>query len=155
MNYLHYKQLAFILDIDPIKALEKIIAIHCKIKGIQIPYPQKKITDYLHGRDKKGKKIRNSLPESMEIDTLSGHLGIQTLRTAIQDIKENYLVRPATRKWILCDYPEKLIKAALAAGKKKTTLSLPGALKSLLSDQVAAAIAKEWAERFPKAIIKP
>lgn len=154
MNYLHYKQLAFVLDIEPIEALEKIIAIHCKIKGIQTPAVQTKITDYLHGIDKKGKKLRNSMPETMDIDTLSEHLGIPTLRTAVQDIKENYLNRPATKKWILCDYPEKLIKAAQTAGKKETTLTLPGALKSLLTDQVAATIATEWRERFPKATVK-
>lgn len=154
MKHINYKQLAFVLDIKPIEALEKILSIHCKLNGIQTPPPAEKVSEYLHDLNLKGKKVRNKLPEIMEIEILSEHLGLPALNMAITDIRENYLKRPATKKYILCDLPEKLIQNTTKSGKKVTTLTLPTDLKSLLLPSIVEEIATEWRARFPKATVK-
>lgn len=154
MKHINYKQLAFVLDISPIEALEKIIAIHCKLNDLAVPPHAKKVSEYLHDITVKGKKIRNKMPEVMEIETLSQHLGLPALDMAINDIRENYLARPATKKYILCDMPEKLIEKAKKEGKEITTLTLPPDLRSLLKPSIIEKIATEWRERFPKATVK-
>jgi hypothetical protein len=67
----------------------------------------------------------------------------------LADIEANYLTRPASKKWILCDYPEKKIKSFAESGGRHK-LSLPGALASLLPKATQDVIMQEWRARFPK-----
>jgi hypothetical protein len=137
-----YKQLAFILDIKPVEALEKIIYVDCKIKGTITPRTCDTVKEYLFDKQK-SKSVRNKTPESLEVALLEQHLNLPTLSQAIQDIKNNYLVRPASKKWILFDYPEKELKTKLA-----TQVKIPSVLASLLKDEDVNFIEKEWHRRY-------
>lgn len=151
---INYKQLAFLLDIKAIRALEHILAAHCKATGLTLPAPAETANEYLFNYNEKGQKTtRSTWPDSMEVEKLEKHLGI-SLQSAIDDIRENYLNRAATKRWILCDFPENKVRLAQEAGKKNCTLQIPPALKSLISPDVAAEIGKEWEKRFPKAVVK-
>lgn len=146
MKYLNYKQLAFVLSIPPIKALEKIIAAHCKMKGVDLPYPQEKAVNYLFDfvvKDGKKVKVRNSTPDTLSVDDLALHLGIPTLKESIEDIQKNYLNRPASKKYILSDYPEKQL-----INKTKKQVKLPPALKSMLPSAVISEIHNQWNIRY-------
>ncbi|HMG89613.1 MAG TPA: hypothetical protein VK589_06125 [Chryseolinea sp.] len=151
---LSYKQLAFVLDIKSIRALEHILAAHCKATGQEPPAPAETTNEYLFNFNDKGEKTtRTTWPDAVEVAELEKHLGI-SLQSAIDDIRENYLNRSATKKWILCDFPQNKIKLAAEQGKKNCTLQIPPALKSLISPAVAAQIGQEWKKRFPKAVVK-
>lgn len=130
-----HKQLAFILDIEAIEALGKIIFAHCKDRNQDIP-PQKakpyKVTDYKN----------MGLPQEIPLDVLEKHTGLK-LGSAILDISENYLKRPASKKWILCDFPERELQT-----KPKNKIKIPSALASLLSKESLATIKQEWHERY-------
>lgn len=146
MKYLNYKQLAFVLGIPPIKALEKIIAIHCGIKNLSTPEVCEKVSEYLHDRiiqNGKEVKLRNSMPEIMDIETLSEKLNLPTLQASVDDICANYLNRPASRKWILCDFPEKEL-----VNKTRFKVKIPPALKSMLPADQVREIEQIWQQRF-------
>lgn len=146
MKYLNYKQLAFVLGIPPIKALEKIIAIHCGIQDKETPAPCEKVNEYLFNEVyKNGKKlkVRNELPEVMDIETLSQKLNIPTLQASVDDICTNYLNRPASKKYILCDYPEKQL-----VSKTKYQVKIPPALRSMLPTEQVSEIHSIWKQRF-------
>jgi hypothetical protein len=132
---LSYKQLAFILDIEPIEALKKIIYVHCKVRGIALPYSQEKVKDYLYPG--------SVLPDELDVGLLALHLNLPTLQQSVEDIKNNFLKRPATKKWILCDYPEKELKT-----KEKHKVKIPPVLVSLLNKEDLNTISKEWSRRF-------
>lgn len=146
-----YKQLAFILDIKPVEALEKIIYVDCKIKGTITPRSCDTVKEYLFDKQK-SKSVRNSTPESLDVALLEEHLNLPTLSQAIQDIQNNYLIRPASKKWILCDYPEKQLMLC-HKGDKPSRIPFPKALESLLPVVIVDTIKKEWAKRFPNARI--
>lgn len=154
---LNYKQLAFILDIKPVEALEKIIFVYCKVKGKQLPRSENTVKEYLFEDREylvegkiKTRSVRNDLPEFLDIGLLALHLNIPTLQQAVQDIQNNYLVRPATKKWILCDYPEKQLKSC-SDNDKPLRIPFPKALESLLPTSISDKIREEWRTRFPKA----
>lgn len=115
---INYKQLAFILDIKPIEALEKIIAVNCKVKGISVPTRQTKVTHY----------IIDGHPQEYDCGLLAVHLNLPTLQQSVEDIRNNFLKRPATKKWILCDYPEKQLQT-----KPPHKVKVPSVLASMLS----------------------
>jgi hypothetical protein len=137
---LNYEQLAFILDIKPIEAIEKIISVYCKTQGKTPPPSQDRVKDY----------TRNNWPESMDIGLLALHLNLPTLQQSVEDIRDNYLTRTATKRWILCDYPEKELKRCYDKGSPLRT-PFPKALESLLPVATADVIREEWRNRFPKA----
>jgi hypothetical protein len=141
MNYLNSQQLAFILDIKKEDARVKMVNAWCRSKGI----PNKL------ERDGTGKidKVTDNYPLGMPVDVLAKELNLPTLQDSVDDIVKNFLVRPASKKWILCDYPEKLIEKWSKSGDPKT-LSIPAALKSLLSKESREFIKEEWKKRFPK-----
>jgi hypothetical protein len=143
MKYLNKRQLAFILEIPVEDARAKMCVAWCKAEGIQ------NAATY-DGRN----KIVDSYPEAMPIEVLSAGLNLPTLKESADDIEQNYLTRPATKKWILCDYPEKKIALAYK-DERKPELSIPSGLKSMLPDVVATKILDEWAKRYPFAKIKP
>lgn len=137
---INYKQLAFILDIEAIEALQKIIAVHCKVSGKVPPRAGERAKVY----------IQDGWPESLDIGLLALHLNLPTLQAMVEDIQNNYLNRPAMKKWILCDYPEKQLKLC-SNNDRPFRIPFPKALESLLPVQTADTIREEWKKRFPKA----
>lgn len=129
---LTYKQLAFILDIKPIEALEKMIAVHCKVKNCSTPRPADKVKVY----------INEGYPQEMDCGLLAVHLGIPSLQQSVEDIKNNFLKRPATKKWILCDYPEKQLQT-----KPAHKVKVPPVLASMLSQKDVEFIREQWRVR--------
>jgi hypothetical protein len=151
MKFLNSKQLAFILDIEVQEAREKMVYAHCKANGLSVPQRRKK-EDLADAADKKSKKDYINYAEypiAVSIEILSDKLNIPTLQQSVNDIEANYLTRPASKKWILCDYPEKKIKSFAESGGRHK-LSLPGALASLLPKATQDVIMQEWRARFPK-----
>jgi hypothetical protein len=134
MTHLTYKQLAFLLDITDLEAYEKFLAIDSSVTGKPTPSPCNTITRY---RDQ-GYKA----PE-LSIDILSKKLNLPNIQDALIDISENYLKRPAAKKYILCDYPEKKLETL-----EKHKVKIPSVLASLLKPETVAIIRKEWEKRF-------
>lgn len=139
MNSLNKSQLAFILDIKSQDARAKMCFAWCRDKRIE----NKAYYD-------ENEKLIDEYPEVMSIDLLSFHLSIPTLQQSVDDIRENYLNRPASKKWILCDYPEKEIEKGTKAGKPVIKLNIPKALRSLIKPDVQKKIKSEWMERYYK-----
>lgn len=140
MKFLNAQQLAFILDIKKEDARVKMVHAWCR---------HKQITNTLT-RGITGKLENDSYPLAVSVEVLATELNLPTLQDSVDDICRNYLVRPATKKWILCDYPEKLIKKWTELGDDKKKLSIPPALKSMLPKEAKEIIVQEWQKRFPK-----
>ena len=136
MTTLTKQQLAFILDIKAEEARAKMCHAYCKFKGIE---------NKAWINDKN--KVVDSYPVDMAISILSKHLNLPTLQQSVDDINKNYLIRPATKKWILCDWPEKRIEALRKLGKP-LKVSIPTALKSMLPDKTIQTIKSEWQIRY-------
>lgn len=135
MKILTYKQLAFILDIEPIEAVRKIIYVHCKAKGLEVPLKYNHIKDYY---------FKDSLwPMEFDVSLLSEHLNLPELQRAIDDIRENYMKKNATRKYILLDFPEKEMRLKL-----KDKIRVPSVLASLLKPEDVEFIESEWSRRY-------
>jgi hypothetical protein len=146
MKFLNAQQLAFILDIKKEDARVKMVHAWCKSKAIN--------NTLVRDRDT-GKIIKTTddYPLAMPIELLSEQLNLPTLQSSVDDIETNYLNRAATKKWILCDYPEKQVAKCAEEGKLQR-LSIPAALHSLLPKETREIIAREWNARFPKAVVK-
>lgn len=138
---INYKQLAFILDIEAVHALEKIIFAYCQENKKTPPAPKRitkespkpyTVTDY--------KKM--DYPQEISLDVLERHTKL-ILAPVIRDIQENYLTRAASRKWILCDFPEKEMIL-----KPKNKIKIPSALASLLNPDTVEIIKTEWKKRY-------
>lgn len=140
MNFLNKSQLAFILDIKAEDARAKMCHAWCC---------DKEITNMAY-RDPETDKLVDTYPDAMPIEILAKHLNLPTLQDSVNDIKDNYLNRPATKKWILCDYPEKEIEKGTKAGKAIIKLNIPKALRLLISQPVQKEIKKQWHERYYK-----
>ena len=136
MNSLTAQQLAFLLDIKKEEARAKMCHAWCKFHGIENKA-------YLTDKN----KIFDDYPKSMPIGIISQSLCIDNLAMMVEDIHNNYLNRAATKKWILCDYPENEVRLC-------KTLAIPAALKSMLPDHTIETIKEEWRKRFPKVKIK-
>lgn len=141
MNHLNAQQLAFILDITKQEARDKMLMAYASENNIQLKFTYKEV-------DGKEPKREESYPLAMEIEMLSRRLNLPTLQAMVDDICNKYLVRPASRKWILCDYPEKEITKVIEGTHKK--ISIPATLRSFLSAEQIKEIHKQWHERFPK-----
>lgn len=98
-------------------------------------------------------KVVDDYPLAMEVETLMIHLPFPELALAVHDVHENYLKRHATRKYILFDYPESIIKSKGLKGDAPT-LNIPPVLSSLINDETRKAILASWREHFDNAIIK-
>lgn len=132
---INYKQLAFILDIDPIDALKKIIFVHCKLTNKQIPRSSNLIRDYVF-KD-------SSWPSEMELCQLADHGNMPYLPMMVEQIQNKYLKNPASKKYILCDFPEKELTT-----KPKNKIKIPVALASLLKEDDVNFIKSEWNKRY-------
>jgi hypothetical protein len=141
MKFINAQQLAFVLDIKKEDARAKMCVAWSKSKNIE------NTAHY----DKNG-KLKDDYPLAMDIEMLSKELNLPTLQEMVNDIESNYLNRPATRKWILCDYPEKQIKKCEDAGKPHK-VSIPPALKSMLSISDVELIKSEWRNRYKRVIV--
>lgn len=139
---LNYKQLAFILDIEPVEALEKILYVHSKVSGKELPTSMKTVKEYLFIKQAK-KSVRNDLPEALDVGLLALHLNLPTLQQAVEDIQKNYLTRAATKRYILLDFPEKELRLKL-----KHQIKVPPVLASLLKSEDVEFIENEWAKRY-------
>lgn len=148
MNFLSANQLAFLLNLKVEEAKDKIIVAHCKEKGLKIPYA-KDLEKYSDPK-RKNKVIdpRKDYPNVLSIELLAKHHNLPTLQQMVDDTHENYLKRPATKKWILCDFPEKQIAKWAESGEKKK-LGIPPGLKSMLKAEDIITIHDEWKKRYP------
>lgn len=151
MIYLNKKQLAFILDIDPIEARAKMCNAWCRENKIanKAVYQIKKDKK---GNDTTKKELIDPYPDAMLIEMLAKQLNLPDLIQAVEDIETGYLKRPAAKKWILCDYPEKKIKAWDSPGAP--LLSIPSGLATMLPAQQAEEIKAEWVKRYPQCRVK-
>jgi hypothetical protein len=136
MKYLNSQQLAFILHIKKEDARAKMCIAWSASKGEE----NKAIRNHKN-------KIEDPYPLAMPVDMLSKFLNLPTLQDSVDDIINNYLVRPATKKWILCDFPEKLILKAQETGVKPKA-QIPPALKSMLPKATQDIIHEEWLKRY-------
>lgn len=136
MKYLNKKQLAFILDIK----VEDARAMMCKAweKDNRLP---------ARAEWNEKNKIVDNYPVAMDILMLSKALNLPTLLQSADDIEKNYLTRAASKKWILCDFPEKEIRLQKEKGKKPT-IQIPSALRSLLPQATIDQIKAIWIERY-------
>lgn len=140
MISLNKSQLAFILDIKTEDARAKMCVAYCAEEGIENKASWNEQTG----------KVEDTYPDGMPIKILSKHLNLPTLQQSVDDIKDNYLNRPATKKWILCDFPEKEIEKGTKSGKAIIKLNIPKALRSLINQSVQKEIKKQWHERYYK-----
>lgn len=130
------QQLAFLLDIKAEEARAKMCHAWTKSKGIE---------NEAFVNDKN--KVVDSYPLAMDVGMLSLHLNLPTLQEMVNDVEQNYLNRPASKKWILCDFPEKTMKTAKEAGKK-LRVDIPPALRSMLPVKIQQLIKLEWQKRY-------
>lgn len=146
MTTLNAQQLAFILDIKKEDARAKMCNAYTRAQGIPKEYDKQGPKVAKAKRNEK-KKIEDPFPAAMEITMLSKELNLPDLQAACDDIEKNYLERKATRRWIMWDYPEKLIAKAEKEDKKPPyKASLPPALRSMLPDAIREQIYKHWHE---------
>lgn len=147
MKYITAAQFAFVLDVTKDEARAKMCVAWSKAKGITNSATWEKKDIYSK------EKLVDPYPQAMEIAMLAEHLNIPTLIDSCNDIEQNYLKRPGSRKWILCDYPEKSIKKAADSGKN-ASLRIPKALESMLPTGIKIQILDEWRARYPLAKIE-
>lgn len=140
MNFLNKTQLAFILDIKVEDARAKMCHVWATAHSEENKAYRHPETD----------KLIDPYPDTMEIEMLSKHLNLPTLQSSVDDIVKNYLNRPASKKWILCDYPEKEIQKGTQAGKALIKLNIPRALRSMITQVVQREIKSEWQSRYAK-----
>lgn len=155
MTSLNAQQLAFILDIKKEDARAQMCNAWCKAHGIPNDRDDEgpKIAKTTRS---KGKKIVDPWPHEMLIEMLAEQLNLPSLQQMVNDIRENYLVRPATRRYILQQYPEKKILAGEAEGKTyPIPVDLPPALKSMLPDETIKSIYNAWVNGFKTIRMEP
>lgn len=145
MKTLNKKQLAYILDIKIEDARAKMCNAWEKSNGIE---KLGQFKDIVNGADRNEKdKIIDKYPVLMPIEILAKELNLPHLQQMVDDIEKNYLTRQGSKRYILCDFPEKQIQAQRTAGKKPV-LQIPPALRSMLPDETIAEIRRVWVERF-------
>jgi len=135
---LNKRQLAFILS-------EKVEDTRAMMCSAWATMTEVKNTAYWN----KQNKVVDKFPEFMDVPLLAAGLNMPGLQQAINDIHNNYLKRAATRKWILCDIPEKQIEKNTKTGRSKKP-QIPVALRSLISDKVRVEVASYWQEKYPQ-----
>lgn len=148
MTSLNSQQLAFLLDIKKEDARARMCAAWEKAKNIPkmgFAFEERLSSNVVRDNSK---KIKDPYPNDMPIEILASGLNLPTLQQMVDDIEQNYLKRSASKKWILCDYPEKELKK-LANDGKPLRLNIPAALKSMLPSETIEIIESEWARRFP------
>ncbi len=132
------QQLAFILDIKAEEARAKMCVAYAKFKG-----------EENQAEENDNGKIVDPYPLSISIEILSKYLNLPTLQQSVNDIESNFLVRPASKKWILCDFPETTIRLAEQSGKDyPIKINLPPALRSMLPKETLKQVYDSWASAF-------
>jgi hypothetical protein len=154
MNSLNAQQLAFILDIKKEDARARMCNAWCKAHGIEKTGFKK--TQIAKTDRTKGKKVVDPYPHDMSIGMLAEQLNLPTLQSMVDDIRDNYLNRPATRRYILQLYPEKKILSGEADGKTyPIPVDLPPALKSMLPTETIKTIYNAWINGFKTIRMEP
>src|SRR5688572_656886 len=140
MKFLNSQQLAFILDIKKADARLMMCNAWTRSKGIE------KGNDLRIAKTTRKKtKIDDPYPNAMPIEMLSTELNLPNLQHVCDDIENNYLVRSATKRYILWDYPEKEIaKFEREVKPKPWRLNIPPALNSMLKESDREIILKHW-----------
>jgi hypothetical protein len=138
MKTLTKSQLAFILDIKVEDARAKMCAAYSQERN--------EGTETVKGAVWNMKnRVDDDFPKQMSIDLLSRRLNLPHLQTAVDDIVSNYLTRPGTRRYILRDFPDKLIKKTEEAGQQfPVKIDIPPALRSMLPDSTRQDIYNYW-----------
>jgi len=137
MTELNSQQLAFLLDIKKEDARARMCNAYSKAH------------DVLNTAERVKNKIVDSFPKTMPIDMPAKGLNLPTLQKMVDDIRENYLKRQATKKYILYDYPEAMIKKAESGDKPPPyKVSIPPALASLLTDEDNNTILNAWESKY-------
>jgi len=139
ITFLNKRQLGFILDINQEDARARMCNAWANSKK-EKQHAQWAI-DEKTGKQKH--KVKDDYPDAMSIEVLSAELNLPNLQSMVNDIHDNFLTRPGTKKWILCDYPEKQLET-----KRQHEVHVPPALKSLLPQPSLEIIQKEWTKRF-------
>lgn len=108
MKTLTSQQLAFLLDIKKEDARARMCNAWEKANNI----PKSRIGELKVKRQYVSKtsdkvKLIDPYPNDMSIEILASGLNLPTLQQMVDDIEQNYLKRSASKKWILCDYPER------------------------------------------------
>lgn len=134
IKFLNKRQLGFILDINQEDARARMCNAWVK---------SKKLKQDAYWDPSKKKKVVDAYPDAMSIEVLSVQLNLPNLQSMVDDIHDNYLKRPGTKKWILCDYPEKQLDT-----KRRDEVHIPPGLKSLLPQASLDTIEREWSKRF-------
>lgn len=130
MKEITANQLALLLDIKREDAVKKVVVALERESGFE-HYELKPAT--LSKYDKN---------PSISISLASRYLGVD-LDSILQDIKKNYLKNPATGRWIY-DYPASKLKVDPKTGRFPLTVSIPGTLKSLLTEEQIKEIISKW-----------
>jgi hypothetical protein len=138
MKTLNKKQLAFLLEISNEDARAKMCVAWCE---------ENEIENIAKWNNKN--KIIDNYPFNMPIELLAKRLNIPNLQVLVEDIKNNYLVRSATKKYILNDFPEKHIAKCNKSGYIKR-INLPAGLKSLLNNETIIEIKSYWTKHYPR-----
>jgi len=138
ITHLNKQQLAFILDIKAEDARAKMCTAHCKSIGV--------VNNAY--RDLKN-KIIDDYPLAISVDVIAKELNIPTLQDSVNDIHDNYLSRAATRKYLLCDLPDKQ-RAKNELTGKNSPAKIPAGLRMLLSEDTIKEVKKEWKKRYSK-----
>lgn len=136
MKFINKVQLGYVLQLNP----EEARALMCRA------WTREKNIKNEARHNAKG-RVTDPYPEAMEISMIAKNTEHSQLQFAVDDIYFNYLKRPASRKYILCDYPEKEI-AKILEGKKKS-ITMPKGLKDILPDDTQQTIREEWMKRYP------
>lgn len=141
MTTLNAQQLAFILDMKKEDARAMMTTAWSKEKGIKNQAKREFKKDGSLG------KLSDPYPADMPIEIISKHLNLPLLQQSVDDITQNFLTRPGSKKWILCDLPEKLQKKAAEEGKKPK-FALPAALRSMLPDDQIEYVRNQWQIKY-------
>lgn len=131
MSFINAQQLAFVLEITKEDARAKMCVAWEKFKGLN------------HTTERVKGKIVTDYPEVMDAEMIANQLNLPQLPLALKDIHDNYLKRPGSKKWILCDFPEKELQT-----KPRNKIRIPSVLKSLLSDDDVQYIQTQWNKRY-------
>lgn len=140
MQNITANQLSIIMGISKKDALKKIVVAIERLKGNENMMFNEAILDLYDSN------------QSIDIDDFSKYLG-RDLRVYLNDIKLNYLKNSSTRNHIL-DYPTTKIKPNKETGFYPKTISIPPALKSLLTKDQCVEIIMRWEQIYKNLMVE-
>lgn len=154
MKTLTAKQLSFLLKCTVDEAKRMMANAWEKEQGIEIKFTGARM-DIRDSAGNKSDYNEDDYPSQMDIEMLSRNLNLPYLPDAVTEVHKRYLIRSATRGYIL-SYPESLIKRKIAdAGSiekvlYKLRISIPSPLNTMLAKELIDEIRIEWTKRYSK-----